>query len=177
MVGQIQRHLHHQPQQEQTDPQAGDNHIGAFQGLVVHPVMKPCLEMLGGQATDEFDDQTQSGHARNQRHGKQRGIAGIGNESEDVVIAGLMSLPCPNQADAYRHQTRDRAHYRLALNQSHNNLQYRQHGRNRNGEIQIARGHEQYDEHHAGQHGFDDATRATDGVDDGEILAFIAGVG
>ena len=54
---------------------------------------------------------------------------------------------------------------------------YRQHGRNRNGEIQIARGHEQYDEHHARQHGFDDATRATDGVDDGEILAFIAGVG
>lgn len=43
--------------------------------------------------------------------------------------------------------------------------------------IQIARGHEQYDEHHAGQHGFDDAARAADGIDDGEVLAVIAGVG
>ena len=88
-----------------------------------------------------------------------------------------MGLPCPNQADADRHQAGNRAHHRLALNQARDNLQHRQNSRNGDGEVQIARDHEQHDEYHAGQHGFDNATRATDGVDDGEILAFIAGVG
>ena len=53
MIGQIERHLHNKTQQEQADPQTGDDHVGALQSLVIHPIAEPRFEMLSGQTADE----------------------------------------------------------------------------------------------------------------------------
>ena len=71
--------------------------------------------VLGWQCPDEFDHQAKSRYTYHQRNGEQHDVEGVGQESEHVVVARLVAVPCPDQADADCQKAGDCAHDGLAL--------------------------------------------------------------